>query len=68
MRAAFALLSATVVAVMLMVAPADAKSYRSHRSSGHAYGFATSRCKTSSCYAKHPGGSYVHPLTSRKRR
>jgi hypothetical protein len=33
---------------------------------GHVHGFATSRCKSASCYRKHPGGTYVHPLTTRK--
>jgi hypothetical protein len=37
------------------------------RSGDHTYGFATSHCKRSSCFAKHPGGSYVHPLTYRRR-
>jgi hypothetical protein len=45
----------------LLVANAEARSSR-----GKVYGFRTGHCKTSSCYSKHPNGSYVHPLTERK--
>jgi hypothetical protein len=39
-----------------------------HRSSGRIYGFRTSKCKSASCFRKHPNGTYVHPLTERKHR
>jgi hypothetical protein len=38
------------------------------RGGGHVYGFATSQCKSASCFRKHPDGKYVHPLTTRKHR
>lgn len=68
----------TVLAVCLMLGsagPAFSRG-RSHSASGghrgghhggHVYGFATSRCKSASCFRKHPDGRYVHPLTTRKR-
>ena len=37
-------------------------SYRS----GRVYGFRTAKCKSAACFRKHPGGTYVHPLTERK--
>jgi hypothetical protein len=41
----------------------------SHRSyGGRIYGFRTSKCKSAACFRKHPNGTYVHPLTERKRR
>jgi hypothetical protein len=51
------------------VAVADARgySYGGHHSRG-TYGFATSSCKRSSCFAKHPSGHFVHPLTYRRHR
>ena len=33
-----------------------------------AHGFRTGHCKRASCFAKHPGGSYVYPLTGRRHR
>ncbi len=42
-------------------------SYGAHGSRGsRIYGFRTSRCKSASCFRKHPNGTYVHPLTERK--
>lgn len=38
-----------------------------HRSGGHVYGFRTGHCKSARCFRKHPNGTYVHPLTSRKK-
>ena len=38
-----------------------------HLGSGHVYGFATSKCKSAACFRKHPDGTWVHPLTTRKR-
>jgi len=39
-----------------------------HSRSGRIYGFRTSKCKSASCFRKHPNGTYVHPLTERKHR
>ena len=55
-----------IVLLMLFCGIAEAR-YSSH-SRGSTYGFATGHCKSSSCFSKHPRGSYVHPLTSRKHR
>ena len=63
MRALFAL-CLTAAFVVTSTLAADARG----RSSGRVYGFATSHCKSSSCYAKHPSGRWVHPLTRRKGR
>ncbi len=49
----------------LMCANAEARGRSGH--SREARGFATGHCKTDSCYSKHPGGSYVHPITGRRR-
>lgn len=62
------IMSVVAIAVSaILLAPSDSEA-RSYRSSGRTYGFATSRCKTSSCVAKHPSGKWVHPLTARKHR
>lgn len=55
---------AAIAVVFALTTIAEARSYRS----GRTYGFARSHCKTSSCYSKHPGGTWVHPLTRRKHR
>jgi YHS domain-containing protein len=52
----------TIVFVAVLSVGADARSHRS----GGTYGFATSHCKRSSCFDKHPSGTYVHPLTYRR--
>jgi hypothetical protein len=49
-----------------LITPAQARS--SHSYSGRStHEFRTFSCKSSSCVAKHPGGTWVHPLTGRKR-
>jgi len=64
-----------ILMLVLIASPVSSVARNgSHHSSsgghhgGHVYGFATSRCKSASCYRKHPGGTYVHPLTKRKHR
>lgn len=65
-------LSAIVVAfaVLSLGSPAFARGHGGghHSSSGRTYGFRTSKCKSASCFRKHPNGTYVHPLTKRKHR
>jgi hypothetical protein len=39
-----------------------------HSRGGRIYGFRTSKCRSASCFRKHPNGTYVHPLTERKHR
>ena len=34
---------------------------------GQAHSFSTSRCKTASCFHKHPEGTYLHPNTGGER-
>ena len=63
-------ITAFAIAMVLFVVP-TASSARSHggsHSSGHVRGFATSHCKSTSCFRKHPDAKYVHPLTTRKHR
>jgi hypothetical protein len=66
----------TVMALALVAVPANALAHgghpgshhygSSHHGGGHVYGFRTGHCKSASCYRKHPNGTYVHPLTTRK--
>ena len=44
----------------------DSSGHFYRYSGGHIYGFRTSECKSSSCFEKHPNGTYVHPLTTPK--
>jgi hypothetical protein len=52
-----------ILLIAALAVPAEAS-----RQSGRIYGFRTSPCKSSSCYSKHPEGTWVHPLTRRKSR
>ena len=61
-----------VVSMFIFGGQNDAQARRSSyhsssHSSGHHGGFATCHCKRSSCFAKHPGGTYVHPFTHGRR-
>jgi len=62
--------SVLAVAMILLACPAAslARSHGGGHSDGHVRGFATSHCKSASCFRKHPDGKYVHPLTTRKHR
>jgi hypothetical protein len=55
---------ATAIFILSAVSPILAKT--SHSGGGHTTGFATGHCKAAKCSAKHPSGSYIHPITSRK--
>ena len=51
-----------VLLTMLLCVTADARESKSDRT----YGFRTSTCKSSSCFSKHPSGTWTHPLTEPK--
>jgi hypothetical protein len=51
----------------LAVQPALARGSGGGHYSGHVSTFRTSQCVSSSCYSKHPNGSWVHPITPRRR-
>jgi len=67
-----------LLALALVALPASALARGSgrHHSGSHgtthshssATEFRTGHCKSAKCYKKHPGGTYVHPITPRKRR
>ncbi len=56
--------------VVLLICIGNQAQAHSHYSGryGPAHSFSTSYCKTSSCFHKHPSGSYVHPNTGHERR
>jgi hypothetical protein len=59
------------LALVLMLAasfPSLSQARSSPSSSSHVTTFRTSECKSSSCFAKHSSGSYVHPITERNKR
>jgi hypothetical protein len=60
----------TLIALAMLTSPAFARGHGGYHSGssrhGSVYGFRTSQCKSASCFRKHPGGTYVHPLTHRK--
>lgn len=64
-----------LLALALVALPAGAlargsggHSHTATHSHSSATEFRTSRCKSAKCYKKHPDGTYVHPITPRKRR
>ncbi len=66
-----------LLALALIAVPAGALARGSggHHSGSHTtyshHGgteFRTGHCKSAKCFKKHPNGTYVHPITPRKRR
>ena len=53
----------TVFVALTSMAGSEAGSRRSDSSASE---FRTSRCKSDSCFSKHPGGTWTHPITPRK--
>ena len=56
------------LAAAMFAAPAMART--SHSGSGSSRPvetFRSSACKSAGCMARHPSGTYTHPITSRKR-
>lgn len=64
MKTAFILAAALIAVPTAAIAHGHGGSHHG----GHIKGFATSHCKSASCFRKHPDGKYVHPLTTRKHR
>jgi hypothetical protein len=58
----------SVVAGLLFALATPALARSSHPGSGRSTGeFRTFSCKSSSCFAKHPSGTWTHTLTAKKR-
>ena len=60
-----------LIVTLALIGAAEARgSHYGTRTSYHepATRFRTSECKSSSCFAKHPDGAWVHPITPRRSR
>lgn len=55
-----------VAMALALVFAMHAESASARGSRGGHIGFGRSSCKTSSCKARHPGGTYLHPVHARK--
>ncbi len=53
----------TVFVALISIVDSEAGGRRSDSSASE---FRTSRCKSDSCFSKHPGGTWVHPNYSKE--
>ncbi len=55
-----------LVLCLVVAGAAEARSHYSGRY-GPAHSFSYGHCKTRACFARHPGGTYLHPNTGGER-